>query len=305
LERLNEAQGAMRRTDDELRALCEEAGVADADVLPDAEGNSQRRREAERACDELDDRLLDLSPGQTVEELIAEVEREDPDRIEPRIEELTDRLKALKSQRDALLVEIGSVQRELSQMDGSAEAAQAQLEVELLLGTLGSKVQRYARLRIGGVVLRRAMERFREKHQAPLLERAGNAFAKLTLGSFDGLRADYDEGGGDVLVGIRGNGGATLGIKCMSDGTADQLYFAFRLAGLSVYLEEHEALPFIVDDVLVNFDDERAEAALRLLAAFSRRTQVIFFTHHRHLVDLACSALDQDEVFVHELGGRA
>jgi uncharacterized protein YhaN len=46
-------------------------------------------------------------------------------------------------------------------------------------------------------------------------------------------------------------------------------------------------MPFVVDDILIKFDDGRARAALELLAELSRRTQVIFFTHHRHLVEIA------------------
>jgi uncharacterized protein YhaN len=37
------------------------------------------------------------------------------------------------------------------------------------------------------------------------------------------------------------------------------------------------------------------------LADLSRRTQVIFFTHHAHLVDLARKGLAADTLFVHEL----
>ena len=46
----------------------------------------------------------------------------------------------------------------------------------------------------------------------------------------------------------------------MSEGTCDQAYLALRLASLEIYLENHEPLPFIVDDILVNFDDARSHA---------------------------------------------
>ena len=39
-----------------------------------------------------------------------------------------------------------------------------------------------------------------------------------------------------------------------------------------------------------SFDDERATAALSILNDLSARTQIVFFTHHHHLVDLAKSA---------------
>ena len=89
----------------------------------------------------------------------------------------------------------------------------------------------------------------------------------------------------------------------MSDGSHDQLYLALRLASLESWLETHEPVPFVVDDILLNFDDARATAALRALAELSRRTQVLFFTHHRHIIELARGHLAHNVVFVHELPG--
>jgi len=77
----------------------------------------------------------------------------------------------------------------------------------------------------------------------------------------------------------------------MSDGTCDQLYLALRLASLEMYVREHRPIPFIVDDILINFDDGRAIAALKALAQLARHTQVIFFTHHEHLLEVARKAL--------------
>ena len=48
-------------------------------------------------------------------------------------------------------------------------------------------------------------------------------------------------------------------------------------------------LPFLADDLFVNFDDDRARAGLEVLADLARSTQVLVFTHHSHLVELARS----------------
>lgn len=81
----------------------------------------------------------------------------------------------------------------------------------------------------------------------------------------------------------------------------DQLYLALRLASLAHYLSNNEPLPLILDDVLVNFDDKRAQAALRILADLSSRTQIIYFTHHEHLVDLARASMPADVLCIHTL----
>jgi uncharacterized protein YhaN len=149
-------------------------------------------------------------------------------------------------------------------------------------------VEEYVRLRTASVVLRKAIERYHERNQGPVLDRAGHLFSQLTRGSFSGLRVEGVEGR-TVLVGARQDG-RTVEVSGMSDGTCDQLYFALRVASLEHYFDAHEPMPFIVDDVLLSFDDERASSALSVLNGMSAKTQVVFFTHHQHLVNLAESA---------------
>jgi uncharacterized protein YhaN len=89
----------------------------------------------------------------------------------------------------------------------------------------------------------------------------------------------------------------------MSTGTRDQLYLALRLATLDQDLAGSEPLPFVVDDILIQFDDRRAQATLEALADFSARTQVILFTHHARVVEQARAIPGPEgRVFVHELG---
>jgi uncharacterized protein YhaN len=70
------------------------------------------------------------------------------------------------------------------------------------------------------------------------------------------------------------------------------------------YLEHAEPLPFVVDDILLRFDDERSMATLKVLGELSRKTQVIFFTHHRHLVELVEERSPDLAIAHHILGGQ-
>ena len=123
----------------------------------------------------------------------------------------------------------------------------------------------------------------------------------MTCGAFSGLRADLDDQGKAILVGIRAQSGDSVHVMQMSDGTCDQLYLALRLASLESWLQRHEPIPFIVDDILLNFDNHRALATLERLVELSTKTQVIFFTHHHHLVELAQQHLATDKLIVHQL----
>ena len=187
-------------------------------------------------------------------------------------------------------------------MDGSARAAELAEKIQILLGGLENHVGRYARLKVAARLLSLAIERYREKSQGPILKRASALFHQITTGSFQGLRAEFDDKGEPAIVGLRQQTGEIVRVEGMSDGTADQLYLALRLAGLELYLEKNEPMPFVVDDILIKFDDDRAAATLRALAELSTRTQVVFFTHHRHLVDMAHRHVDGSRLFEHIIG---
>jgi uncharacterized protein YhaN len=76
----------------------------------------------------------------------------------------------------------------------------------------------------------------------------------------------------------------------LSDGTRDQLYLALRLAAIEHHVETVSPCPVILDDILINADNARASATLKVLCDLARRTQVLFFTHHRHLEQLGREA---------------
>lgn len=65
----------------------------------------------------------------------------------------------------------------------------------------------------------------------------------------------------------------------LSQGTAEQLYVALRLA-FAQTVSDVQRMPLVIDDSFVNFDSPRRQQVLNLLAKLSRTTQVIYFTAH-------------------------
>ena len=94
--------------------------------------------------------------------------------------------------------------------------------------------------------------------------------------------------------------GASKLARDLSKGTRFQLYLALRVAGFHEIAAARETVPFIADDILETFDDDRAAETFALLAGMAGVGQVIYLTHHRHLCEIAqriCPA-----VRVHALG---
>ncbi len=296
-QELEDAQRRRFECTTTIEALCKEANCTDPKALAETETRARQRKALTRELADLDQQLRKLSAGATVDAFSAEAAAMDADRIDPELHELEETTQALETERSDLDQKIGALKATLDQMDGSSQAATHAEEAERLLAGLESDVEHYARLKIAAIILARTVEQYREKHQGPLIARASDLFARMTLGAFSRLRADYDDRGNPVLVGIRSETDAQVTVDGMSDGTADQLYLSLRLASLEQYLENNEPLPFVVDDILLRFDDERALATLDVLAELAEKTQVLFFTHHRHLVELLENATEQKMAF--------
>jgi len=133
-----------------------------------------------------------------------------------------------------------------------------------------------------------------------VLQIASKIFAELTLDSFTGLRTDVDDNNNPILVGVRPDG-SRLTVAAMSSGTCDQLYLALRMATLEWRLTTSEPMPFIVDDILINFDDKRSQATLKALADLADRNQVVLFTHHRQIVNEARKLIAASPIHIHEI----
>ncbi len=106
-----------------------------------------------------------------------------------------------------------------------------------------------------------------------LNELAGEYFARLTGGKYSSVRV------GDELSPSAGTENIPVerDERWLSEGTADQMYLAVRLALCDMLAPD---APMILDDVFANYDDERMGLALDELLDISRTRQVIIFTCH-------------------------
>lgn len=275
-----------------LDALVDQASCGSAEGLPAAIEASVNRQQLAARVEELAMQLAPFGAGAPLDAFAGEAEQEDADRLPGRVAELKSQIDDLRTQRDAA---IEARQREASKLEQVSDAAAADKanEREFLLSRIESEAREYVVTTVASRLLQKAIERYQEKAQGPVLAGASRHFGRLTCGSFRGFKADFDSSGQEVLVGVRADG-SLLHVEGMSEGTLDQVYLALRLGTIDHWFDRHTPIPLIVDDILLTFDDARATAALKTLLELSSRTQVLFFTHHEHLIALASQAASED-----------
>ena len=173
-------------------------------------------------------------------------------------------------------------------LDGlGSDAAQTRIaaEREALLLDMKDRVRSHLQQRFALTTFEAALRRFRDLHQSAMLTEASQAFARLTGGAYRGLAAQ-PQGHREVLV-AQTPDGLHRDATQMSKGTRFQLYLALRMAGYHTLASSRSMVPFIADDIMETFDDDRALATFSLLGEMARKGQVIYLTHHKHLCDLA------------------
>ena len=122
--------------------------------------------------------------------------------------------------------------------------------------------------------LKSADETLRSRFSPQITAEAGELLAQLTGGRYPRVLLEPD-----MRLSVRAEDGTVMrAAAAMSCGTADQMYLALRLAMVRRLLPQDA--PLVLDDALVNFDDERARAAVELLTREAENRQVILFTCH-------------------------
>ncbi len=280
------ASERLRAAEADLAALRDAVGVQSDSELTQAIEIAAQRGVGDGRLAALGHALLAQGDGLTEAELRAESVGVGPDEAVARLDDIKQAREALDGRREVLSeVKRGALARMDAMQQGGLAAAKAQ-DAEDALAEAREAAELYARVHVARTVLRAGIERFREAQQGPLLRAASAHFAMLTGGRYARLVLDEDGSGRTVLQAVRPDGGACP-MGSLSEGTRDQLFLALRVAAIELYVARGQVMPVVADDVLVQFDDVRARAAIGLLAELGRTTQVILFTHHEHVVDLA------------------
>ena len=154
----------------------------------------------------------------------------------------------------------------------TGSAVELEAEAELLTEQIADAQEKGEIADLAMAALKRADETLRSRFSPQITADAGKLLAKLTDGKYPNVLLEPG-----MRLSVRGDDGTVMRpAAAMSCGTADQMYLALRLAMCARLLPEDA--PLVLDDALVNFDDDRARAAIALLTDLAKNRQVILFT---------------------------
>jgi uncharacterized protein YhaN len=186
--------------------------------------------------------------------------------------------------------------KELRELASSTRVAELHQQCNALESELDEVLKSWALLGCARLLLERTLRRHEKERQPAVLARAGELFARVTDGRYRSLLPSVANDNARETIRVVSWSGAELDASSLSRGSVEQLYLCLRIGLAETFAERSEALPLILDDVLVNFDPTRAASVAEVLAETALSHQVLFFTCHPHLRDLVQAVAPQAQV---------
>ncbi|MFC5748817.1 AAA family ATPase [Actinomadura rugatobispora] len=297
VKRVGDAEAELSGLESRLQDFSARLGLSSITELEAAAQRGTALREASTALANI---RRTLPAGQELALLREQAEKTSTEELVDELTELDRQLEELEAARATCLEQRLARRQVLDGLDGGADAARAEADIAQICAELAENAEEFLRLEAAKIAIHACMEEYRSSDQEPVLAQASAMFTQLTRGRFAGLEMSDEE---PPSIRAKSSTG-TLAPAALSEGTSDQLYLALRLATLERHAAAGNALPIAVDDIFMTFDEQRTEAALRVLDGVADRFQVIVFTHHEHVIHRAAKELPQGRCHVHRLPVR-
>jgi uncharacterized protein YhaN len=193
---------------------------------------------------------------------------------------VSEELKRIEADRSTLNQSIGEARNKLNQLVSSDDLLILQSNLEMKKEKLNNLSREWVISRLALSLLAKGKQEYEKNRQPAVIKSASTLFSEMT--GYSKIMKPLDS---DSLM-IFDENEKKKGVAEMSRGTREQLYLSMRLGLIEEYESRSEPLPVVMDDVFVNFDDDRRGKVIEILKEFSIDRQVIILTCHKHSLDL-------------------
>lgn len=203
--------------------------------------------------------------------------------LEKEWESVQAKIDCARERQTQLQQECAGLQQDIKVIGEDKGLALALFELESTETEISELKKEWQILATGSTMLEVIRESYESKRQPETLKEASGFLARLTEGTYTRIWTKLI--GEDLLVDSAD--GDSISVDKLSRGTREAVYLSLRLALVGAYARRGAVVPMVLDDVLVNFDGRRIQAAAEVLSEFSRQGhQILMFTCHDHIRDV-------------------
>ena len=241
------------------------------------------RRELHARARELRARLAGIAGGEgRLPDLLASAAISDPATLQVERDEAARRVAELDAAAHELSTRAGELRSELARLEQGAELGARRQELASVAGRAAALAREWAVRAVALRLLEETRQRYERERQPRVVQDASAHFARITGDAYERIVAAP----GEAAVRVEAATGAPRLTDELSRGTAEQLYLALRFGLIEQFARSTEPLPVVMDDILVNFDANRAARAAGAIRALAERHQVLYFTCHPWTAEL-------------------
>ncbi|MDQ4034305.1 MAG: AAA family ATPase [Chloroflexota bacterium] len=252
-------------------------GCADADQLRGRAAAAAARRSVQQRLRETRERLSGLAGGHdAVDALRSELRGRELSEVEADLAAAQAEVEAFELEERRLVARVGELDARIQALESADELGTLRQELAALQGQAGALAHEWAVRALTGRLLAETRSRYERERQPDVVRAATAHFERITGGRYTRIVAPP----GDASVRIETESGEGRITDELSRGTAEQLYLALRFGLIEEFARHAEALPVVMDDILVNFDADRAARAAATIRDLAERHQVLYFTCH-------------------------
>lgn len=265
-------------------ALFAAAGAGDESGFRELAIRQQRRLALEKECDELSHQIEVALRGQAEMEAVAhEIESKEEGSLEHRWDQLVSRMNDTQARLAGLHQRRGEINQEMKTLSEDRRMAEARIELDAVERRLEKATRDWRTLSVASVILESICRKYEAERQPETLNAASKYLHQMTDGRYQRIWTPLH----DNALCIDGADGQSLPLEVLSRGTREAVFISLRLALVEAYGRRGVTLPLVLDDVLVNFDAARAQAAVNVLRDFARAGhQLMMFTCHEHIMQM-------------------
>jgi uncharacterized protein YhaN len=199
------------------------------------------------------------------------------------VEGANDEMKDLDRELERHYEVLGRVKAELRDLEHDRRMSSLRYDRAQIQADLQSAIEQLVTCDASLKSLESIRERLETDGQSETLKLASHYLDKLTCAKYRRVWAQI----GEKHLVVDDDNGQSLRVENLSSGTREQVFLAVRLAMSKEFSDRGGALPLVLDDVTVNFDQVRTEAAVKALFDIAERgQQVLVFTCHLHLAQI-------------------
>ncbi len=292
--RITTMSSRLEELENDLSELLSKAKVSNTEEFRHRYSRFIHLKELENRAENLNESINKIAAGHDLTELLLELDSKGVDTIKAAIQDAEDHIQELQKKIEEISAQTGRIKDRLSRLADSDELSGLMTEQERIRTEIADLCRRWSVLRVAEHMIDSAKSYFEREKQPQVITRAGQFFHTITQGRYAGILAPP---GSREIFAVTADG-ERISPENLSRGTAEQLYLSLRF-GYITCRQGAEEMPLLMDDILVNFDPERALATAEAVAKLSEEMQVIFLTCHPETVDIFRSAAMQNGHMMH------